>query len=106
MIEINVKGSDIDLVTAIGAAAMLEQTAEECSELAQACLKYARYYRNENPAYKDFPEIYANLHEEICDVLLCMEQLIQSGMVDPLVLNDWEKRKNARMKARFSGSEK
>ena len=37
----------------IGKAAMLEQTAEEAAELAQACLKLARYERGENPVYQD-----------------------------------------------------
>ena len=39
------------LIEKIGIPAMLEQTAEECVELAHACLKLARYYRNENKVY-------------------------------------------------------
>lgn len=31
-----------EILNRIGLPALLEQTAEECSELAQACLKYAR----------------------------------------------------------------
>lgn len=39
----------MNLVNEIGVPAMLEQCAEECTELAQACLKLARKIRNENP---------------------------------------------------------
>ena len=35
----------------IGKAAMLEQTAEEAAELAQACLKLARYERMKNGCF-------------------------------------------------------
>lgn len=40
------------LAEAIGTPAMLEQTAEECVELAQSCLKLARLMRGENPVHK------------------------------------------------------
>ena len=57
----------------IGAPAALEQCAEECSELAQACLKLARKLRGENPTPKDESALYAALEEEIADVYLCLE---------------------------------
>ena len=41
-----------DIIDTIGLPAMLEQLAEECSELAQASLKYARLLRGENPTPK------------------------------------------------------
>ena len=37
------------IVDRIGLPALLEQTAEECTELAHACLKEARRLRGENP---------------------------------------------------------
>lgn len=40
------------IVDYIGKAALLEQTAEEASELSQACLKMARKIRGENPTPK------------------------------------------------------
>ena len=43
----------------IGTPAMLEQTAEECVELAHACMKLARYLRGENKVYKTKEEIYS-----------------------------------------------
>ena len=51
-------------------AALYEQLAEECSELAQACLKKARKLRNENYTPKTMEEINENLEEEYTDVQL------------------------------------
>lgn len=51
-------------------AALYEQLAEECSELAQACLKKARKLRDENYTPKTMEEIDANLEEEYTDVTL------------------------------------
>ena len=38
-----------EILEHVGEAAVLEQTAEECAELAHACLKMARKLRGENP---------------------------------------------------------
>ena len=54
-------------------AALYEQLAEECSELAQACLKKARKLRDENYTPKTMEEIDANLEEEYTDVRLAAE---------------------------------
>lgn len=59
----------------IGTAAMYEQLAEECAELAQAALKYARIKRGENPTPKTRAEAKAALLEEIADVELCVDLL-------------------------------
>lgn len=59
----------------IGTPALLEQFAEECSELAQASLKYARKLRGENPTPKTKQEILNNLHEEIADIFVCLDEL-------------------------------
>ena len=45
------------IIDEIGVPAMLEQLAEECSELAHASLKLARKIRGENPTPKDIPEL-------------------------------------------------
>lgn len=66
----------------IGLPALLEQCAEECAELAQACLKIARLYRGENPTPKSMKECRANLEEEIADVLLTMRMVIDDMDVD------------------------
>lgn len=59
----------------IGKAAMLEQTAEEATELAQAALKYARILRQENPTPVTEDEAQMNLKEEWNDLLICASQL-------------------------------
>lgn len=52
-------------------AAILEQLAEESSELAQAASKFARKLRGENPTPKTETELAYNLQEEYEDVLNC-----------------------------------
>lgn len=65
------------LIEKIGKPAMLEQTAEECVELAHACLKLARYYRNENKVYgKTEEEMFDNLAEEMADVKICISEIL------------------------------
>ena len=44
--------SDFEVIRSLGEPALLEQLAEECSELAQAALKLARLERGENPTPK------------------------------------------------------
>ena len=65
----------------IGTPAMLEQTAEECVEMAHACLKMARYMRGENKVYKTIKEMHSNLSEEIADVSICMSELLSAGVI-------------------------
>lgn len=47
----NFKG-DFEVIRTLGEPALLEQLAEECSELAQAALKMARLERGETPGEK------------------------------------------------------
>lgn len=91
------------LIERIGVPAMLEQTAEECAELAQACLKYARHLRNENPAFKDEKELWANLHEEIADVDICLNELSQDGVIKSSTVRTWIEEKQERMRHRLKG---
>ncbi len=58
---------------AVPQAALYEQLAEECSELAQASLKKARKLRNENYTPKTMSEIDENLIEEYTDLILTAE---------------------------------
>lgn len=62
----------------IGIPALLEQTAEECCELAQACLKMARKIRDENITLKSIEDIRDNLVEEMADVELCMDEITRN----------------------------
>lgn len=55
--------------------AVLEQLAEEATELAQAALKYARILRGENPTPVTEREAHANLVEEKLDVEICLAVL-------------------------------
>ena len=71
-----------DIIDSIGLPAVLEQLAEECSELAQASLKYARLLRGENPTPKTEQECLEALTEEIADVDLCISELMMVGLVD------------------------
>lgn len=65
----------------IGEPAMLEQLAEECSELAQAALKKARILRGENPSPVTKEMAAANIEEETADVLLCINELISAAEI-------------------------
>ena len=71
-----------DIIDRIGLPAVLEQLAEECSELAQASLKYARLLRGDNPTPKTEQECLEALTEEIADVDLCISELMMEGLVD------------------------
>lgn len=64
--------SNFEVICSLGEPALLEQLAEECSELAQAALKLARKERGENPTPKTEEECVENLLEELGDVNLCM----------------------------------
>lgn len=66
----------MSIVEKIGVPALLEQTAEECCELAQACLKMARKLRDENPTPKSIEDIRDNLVEEAVDVTICLDEII------------------------------
>ena len=63
------------IIEYIGRPAMLEQTAEECAELAHACLKLARILRGENPTPADFETVTNNLTEEWTDLTICATEL-------------------------------
>ena len=65
----------MDIIKEIGAAAVFEQLAEECTELAHAALKMARIIRGENPTPATRNEARKALNEEAGDVLNCIEIL-------------------------------
>ena len=62
------------MIEKIGECAMLEQLAEEATELAQAALKLARKLRRENPTPKTLDECKRNLREEYTDVVQCARE--------------------------------
>lgn len=59
----------------IGKPALLEQLAEEASELAKASLKLARILRHENPTPVTEKEANYNIIEEFTDVIQCAREL-------------------------------
>ena len=63
------------MIEKIGLPAMLEQAAEEASELAKAALKYARILFNENPTPVTKDKAFNDLTEEYSDFILCAEEL-------------------------------
>ena len=89
------------LLEKIGKSAMLEQTAEECVELAHACLKLARYYRGENKVYgKTEEELLDNLAEEMADVDICFNEMLMGvGLLKQY--NNWFIKKESRLYKRL-----
>lgn len=89
------------LIEKIGKPAMLEQTAEECVELAHACLKLARHYRAENKVYgKSEEEMLDNLAEEMADVKICTFEIL-SGFEMCKQYDDWFIKKESRLLKRL-----
>ena len=76
-----------DILEAIGTPALLEQCAEECMELAHACLKLARKLRGENPTPVTETTAIEHLIEEAADVKLSLEAVV---MACPLPITDIE----------------
>lgn len=59
----------------LGDEELLAQLSEECNELAKAALKMRRVLDGRNPTPVRMSEAWANLQEEIADVLLCLQAL-------------------------------
>lgn len=63
---------------------LFAQLAEEAGELAHAALKLRRVFDGKNPTPVGMGEAFANLEEEIADVLVCLESLGYGLEVIPL----------------------
>lgn len=59
----------------ISEASLYEQLAEECCELAHACLKKARVLRGENPTPVTSEQASQNVIEELTDICVASEVL-------------------------------
>ena len=93
------------IIDRIGKPALLEQTAEECAELAHACLKEARRLRGENPTPKTTPECWLAISEELADLQLCMELLEGAGYgQDPVAAADQRAAKLLRWRERLDNN--
>lgn len=64
-----------DIRRGLSPAAIFEQLAEECVELAQCALKQARIIRGENPTPADIVDVVKATDEEVADVLNCFTVL-------------------------------
>lgn len=92
-----------DMVEKIGEPAMLEQMAEEASELAKAALKLSRVLRKERPTPVTEEEARKNLEEEYTDVLTCGLEL---QLFFDLQIHEYkQKRFEERWKAMQEGKE-
>lgn len=95
-----------EIINKIGVPALLEQTAEECAELNQACLKLSRKFRGENPTPVDMLTLVDNVCEEIADVQLCIDAIMESGIVNTNRVDAVYKRKYERWKNRLIENKK
>lgn len=96
-----------NLVDYIGEPALLEQTAEECMELAFACMKLARMKRGENKVHGHTEEeLVKKIEEETADVELCISELKKAKPIDSMHVTLWYGKKLARMRERLEAEEK
>jgi NTP pyrophosphatase (non-canonical NTP hydrolase) len=84
---------------------LLAQAAEECSELAQACLKLIRVYDKVNPTTVSEEDAINNLAEEAADVLLCVSVLVESGLISPEAIESYQIAKYERWLKRLENKE-
>lgn len=85
-----------EILEQTGEAAVLEQTAEECAELAQACLKMARKFRAENPTPATEDVISEQIHEELADLMTCVDVLINIPWINTKKVQEIQIRKARR----------
>lgn len=91
------------LVDRIGIPATLELMAEEATELSFACLKLARFLRDENPVVgRNSEELHSCLNEEVADVYVTLRELRKAdGLVDNQKISDIIDQKRKRMNKRL-----
>lgn len=93
-LKVITKREIMKIIEEIGEAAMLEQLAEECTELAKAALKMARIIRKENPTPVTEKDAIANIREEYTDVVQCAGELSLTVDEEQMARKHerWEKR--------------
>lgn len=85
-----------------GTPALLEQVAEECMELAHACIKMARKIRNESYTPVDDTTLSYRLHEETADVINSIDVLHYDGTLDYDIVSGIAKTKMDRWSERVA----
>lgn len=93
-----------DIAVRIGAAAALDQLAEESTELTHAALKLARIWRGVNPTPVSMADAVSALREEVSDVLLCVS-VAEAAVGMRLPSETIEARKLARWRERLEGED-
>lgn len=83
-----------EIRSTLSESAILEQMAEECSELTQALLKKARKLRNENYTPRSMEEINYSIREEFTDVIICAKilNIYENPYIFKEKLNRWVQR--------------
>ena len=100
----NKKLSEFEMVMMTGEEYMLRQLAEECTELAQACLKKVRAGKGETPMSEK--EATDNMLEEMADVQV-MFRIFERAILTPYQLqeiSDIRGEKYRRMSDRLRGN--
>lgn len=85
-----------------GTPALLEQAAEECMELAHACIKAARKIRGESYTPVDRTTLSYKLHEETADVINSIDVLHYNGTLDYDMVSEIANAKMARWSERMA----
>lgn len=91
-----------EIAEKIGRPAALEQAAEECAELSQACLKLSRKLRGENSTPVDMMSLLDSICEEIADVQVCIEVIKSSGLINTKYIDKNRELKTERWKKRLN----
>lgn len=94
-----------EIVEKLSAPALLEQAAEECSELNHACLKLARKLRGESPTPVTEEKLISSLNEEVADVFVTIEALVDLGLISFEDVDSIAYSKKQRWKLRLVESE-
>lgn len=90
-----------EILEHVGEPAVLEQTAEECAELAHACLKMARKLRAESPTPAAEAEICESIHEELADLMTCVDVMINIPWINTEKVQEIQIRKARRWEERI-----
>lgn len=94
------------IIDAIGEPALLEHVAEECTELAQACLKLARVERGENPTPYTEGECQHAVIEEWADLQVMLWELEDANWIDRELFKLYAEDKTKRMHDRIRAMDK
>ena len=95
-----------DVTNKLKEETLLEQAAEEATEFAQACLKYARKLRAENPTPKTKQECLDDLVEETADITLSISSLVEKGIMSYEAIDSISVKKEERWLERLSNTKK